>query len=129
MSHVRCGLDAAAAIRPAYFAYCVAAQTASEARKRKAADGFEITRETRVEEFADDDAASTPGDSGFDVGTNDESCCLVLRLTTPGAGELLVQASHPLDCALWADSIRKVVKSKADAHRETMQRANPSLVS
>jgi hypothetical protein len=99
-------------------------QTASEARKRKAADGFEITRETRVEEFADDGAP--PGDRGFDD-TNDES--VVLRLTTPGTGELLVQASHPRDWTVWADAIRKVVKSKADAHKDMLRRANPSLVS
>lgn len=94
-------------------------QDAQHARKRKQSESFAITRETLLETFegGENDAAVAQFDNP-----------MMFRLRTPGSGELVVEALHPLDQAMWTDSIRKLIRAKAAAHQETLRKANPALM-
>eukprot|EP00750_Incisomonas_marina_P023954 INCI5072.14.p1 GENE.INCI5072.14~~INCI5072.14.p1 ORF type:complete len:365 (+),score=54.61 INCI5072.14:871-1965(+) len=89
---------------------------AHHARKRKQSESFAITRETTL----------TSVDSDESTARQDKT--MMFRLGTPGSGELVVEALHPLDMSLWTDSIRKLIQAKVAAHEETLRQANPALM-
>lgn len=96
-----------------------ALQDASDARKRKESDSFSITRRTTVSTDFDDDGGPVAR-SGLED--------MRIRLSNSETDELIVTALHPLDFALWTDSLQKVVESKKEAFEAAARKANPSLM-